>query len=278
MNYRSILVHVDSSERSKARIALAKQLAEAYEAHLTGVFVAPSANIALVGPYPAAAEVYYEIHAEIERDAEAARKVFEQQTLTLRERCEWQQHINQPTDALSLAARYHDLLILGQTEPGKPVNGLPGNLTETVVMGSGRPVLAVPYTGEIGALTRHALVAWNGSREATRALTDALPLLKRAERVTVLTINPKIGPDGHGELPGADIALYLARHGIKVEVARETAFSQDLGECLLNWIADHGVDLLVMGLYGHSRLRELALGGASRTVLQSMTVPVLMSH
>ncbi|GAB3254100.1 universal stress protein [Chitinimonas naiadis] len=278
MSYRNILVHVDSSLRSTARVRFALQLAEAYDAHLTGLFVAPSPNIALVGPYPAAAEVFYSINEEIERDAESARAKFEQITHTYRERSEWQQIISRPVEAINLCARYHDLVILGQTDPGNPVDGLPANLPESVGLASGRPVLMFPYTGDFQAVGKHVVVAWNGSREATRALTDAIPLLRRAEKVTVLTISPEIGPKEHGEQPGADIALFLARHDIKVNVVRETAFSRDIGEVLLSWSADKGVDLIVMGLYGHSRLRELAMGGASRTMLASMTLPVLMSH
>ncbi|HEY9103501.1 universal stress protein [Chitinimonas sp.] len=278
MSYRNILVHVDSGPHVEARVRYALQLADSYNAHLTGVFVATSAYLAPLGPDAAAAEVYYSINQDLEKDAAAARIRFEQWTQAYRERSSWQQHIGLPAAGLSLSARYHDLLVLGQTEPGVPVDGLPVDLVQSVVLGSGRPALVLPYAGEAHLARQHALVAWNGSREATRALTDALPLLRRSAKVTVLTISPDIGPDGHGEQPGADIALYLARHDVKVTVAQDVGIGRDIGASLLSWSADHGVDLIVMGLYGHSRLREFIMGGASRTMLNTMTVPVFMSH
>ncbi|HYU11246.1 MAG TPA: universal stress protein, partial [Stellaceae bacterium] len=115
-------------------------------------------------------------------------------------------------------------------------------------------------------------------REAARAVNDAMPLLAAAEAVTVLTIDPEQGPDGHGEIPGADIALHLARHGVKAQVERTISAGIGVGNMLLSWAADLEADLLVMGAYGHSRVRELLLGGATRTVLTSMTLPVLMAH
>jgi nucleotide-binding universal stress UspA family protein len=122
------------------------------------------------------------------------------------------------------------------------------------------------------------VIAWNSAREAARAVHDAMPLLIAAEAVTVLTIDPREGPQGHGELPGADISLHLARHGVKAQVERTVSADLPVGEVLLSRLADLGADLLVMGAYGHSRMRELLLGGATRSLLQSMTVPVLMSH
>ena len=122
------------------------------------------------------------------------------------------------------------------------------------------------------------LVAWNGSREATRAANDALPILQRADRVVVLAINPGGGIDGHGEVPGADLSLHLARHGVSAEAQQVQAEDMNVGEMLLSRCADEAADLLVMGAYGRSRVRELVLGGATRHVLEHATLPVLMSH
>jgi nucleotide-binding universal stress UspA family protein len=121
-------------------------------------------------------------------------------------------------------------------------------------------------------------VAWNAGREAARAVTDALPLLTRADAVHVVAFNPDKGGADHGDTPGADIGLYLARHGVKVSVAQQQNEELAVGEQILSRAADLSVDLIVMGAYGHSRVRELMLGGATRTLLDSMTVPVLMSH
>jgi len=147
-----------------------------------------------------------------------------------------------------------------------------------VMLSVGRPVLVGPYVGEFKALAEHVLLCWNAAREAARALTDALPLLQRAKKVTILSANPEQTPSGHGEAPGSDIALYLARHGVRAEASRAVSKEVDIGSLILSRAFDVGADMIVMGAYGHSRVREIVLGGATRTVLASMTVPVLMSH
>jgi nucleotide-binding universal stress UspA family protein len=122
------------------------------------------------------------------------------------------------------------------------------------------------------------VVGWDASREAARAVRDALPLLTQAKVVEVVSVNPRPADLGHGDVPGADIALYLARHGVNVEVQRIETRELDVGNALLSHVASEAADLLVMGGYGHARLREIMLGGATRTILHDMTVPVLMSH
>ncbi len=145
-------------------------------------------------------------------------------------------------------------------------------------MTSGRPVLVVPYIGPGKSVATHVLVGWNASREATRAVNDAIPLLQRAKKVTVLAVDPEGGTEGHGEVPSADISLHLARHGIKVEAAQTVTGDIDVGDALLSRASDLGADLIVVGAYGHSRMREFILGGVTRHLLQHMTVPILISH
>ncbi|MFM7611939.1 MAG: universal stress protein, partial [Alphaproteobacteria bacterium] len=151
-------------------------------------------------------------------------------------------------------------------------------LLERVLFDSGRPVLAIPFAGNFKSIGKRVLVGWNASREATRALHDALPLIAKAENTTVFLANPKRGLGAHGEEPGADIARHLARHGLKVEVTKAVAEDVADSALLLNHASDMGADLLVMGAYGHSRLREFILGGVTRSLLREMTVPVLLSH
>ena len=146
------------------------------------------------------------------------------------------------------------------------------------MLSAGRPALVVPDIGAGKTLGRRVMIAWDTGREAARAVNDALPILQQAEAVTVLSVNPRPGIDLHGEEPGADIALHLTRHGVKVEVQRTQVEEINIGDTILSRLADLGSDLLVMGAYGHSRLREVVLGGVTRTLLESMTVPVLMSH
>jgi nucleotide-binding universal stress UspA family protein len=181
------------------------------------------------------------------------------------------------THVVSMHARYADLVVLGQVNPDEPPY-LGHHLPEEVVLSSGRPVLVVPYIGALETIGRCVVVAWDASREAARAVSDAMPILEQASSVIVLSINPKSTPLGHGEVPGADIGAHLARHNVKIEVESVVAGEVSVGNALLSHIADRDADMLVMGAYAHSRVRELVLGGATRTILESMTVPVLMAH
>jgi nucleotide-binding universal stress UspA family protein len=178
----------------------------------------------------------------------------------------------------ALHARYADIAILGQLDPERGEVGLTHPRPEQVAFASGRPVLIVPYAGHFDNIGQRVVIGWNASKESARAVNDAMPLLASADIVTVLTIDPREGPRGHGELPGADISVHLARHGVKVEIERTAAGDLPVGEALLSRAADLGADLMVMGAYGRSRLHELLLGGATRSLLRSMTMPTLISH
>ena len=147
---------------------------------------------------------------------------------------------------------------------------------EAALFGSGRPVLIVPYIQQAGLKLDRVLVCWDGSRTAARATADALPLLAKAETTEVITVTD--GAGDQDEIPGFDIAKHLARHGIKVELKRIVRGDVDVPNIILSHAADTSADLIVMGGYGHSRLREFVLGGATRGLLQSMTVPTFMSH
>jgi nucleotide-binding universal stress UspA family protein len=191
---------------------------------------------------------------------------------------EWRAREGEAGEVAVLHARYADLAIVGQRDPDDEALGSTGDLPERIALAAGRPVLVVPYAGTFAAVGQRVLVAWNAGREATRAVNDALPLLEGAAKVTVLAVNPGGGIHGHGDVPGADIALHLARHGVRAEASALTSGDVDVGALLLSQAADLDADLIVMGAYGHSRLRELVLGGATREILRSMTVPVLLSH
>jgi nucleotide-binding universal stress UspA family protein len=173
--------------------------------------------------------------------------------------------------------RYADLLILGQTEPDSETS-TPGTLPEIVAVSSGRAALIVPCVGVRRRPGKSVMLCWNASRESARAAAEALPFLVSAETVIVLIVETRKFGSGHGPEPGADVATWLARHGAKVTVQRDVAADADVGKVILSRAEDYDSDLIVMGLYGHSRLQEVILGGASRTLLSSMTVPVLMAH
>jgi nucleotide-binding universal stress UspA family protein len=180
---------------------------------------------------------------------------------------------------MALHARYGDLTVVTQVDPERWVTNEAPQMPQQVLMNSGRPLLVLPYAGELSLpLATNVLVGWDASREAARALADALPLLRRAGNVQVAVFEaPQEVEPRHGDLPGADIGQWLARHGVHVDVAR-IATSVPVGEALLSRAADLQADLIVIGGYGHSRWRETMPGGVTRTLLRSSPVPVLMSH
>jgi nucleotide-binding universal stress UspA family protein len=273
MSYKTILVHLDERERRSERLQLGLQLAAGFDAHLVALFALDAAHIPSYA-LAEAASVMGEIEARRRTEAAAAaEREFRQAERRAGVKAEWRLSLGSALSALSVSARYADLVIAGQPEPG---DALAMAFAGELVLSVGRPVLFVPYAGRFSALGRRVLIAWNGSREAARAVSDALPLLARAESVELVAFDPR--PGEHGELPAADIALYLARHGAKATAARQSAPQIDIGSQILSRAADTSADLIVMGGYGHSRLRELVLGGVTRSMLEAMTVPVLMSH
>jgi nucleotide-binding universal stress UspA family protein len=173
-------------------------------------------------------------------------------------------------------ARYFDAVVLEQPNPEGPDTS---DVIEAVLLGSGRPVLVVPYihVPHVSPQLRTVLVAWNEGRPAARAIADALPLLQMADRVEVVTVSDP-NPRGSWHASADMMAQHLAQHGIKAEMKALARGSVDIGNTLVSYAADVSADLIVMGAYGHSRLREIVLGGTTRTILQSMTIPVLMAH
>ena len=273
MGYKTLLVHLDERPRRRERLQLGLQLAGRFDAHLVGLFAMQSARVPSYALAEAGA-VIEEIETRRRREAaRAAEDEFREAQRRAAAKAEWRLSLDDPLAAVRLSARYADLVIAGQPDPEDAVSM---DFAGEVVLSAGRPVLFVPYAGHFLDAGKRVLVAWNGSREATRAVTDALPFLARAEAVEVVAFDPREGE--HGEVAGADLALYLARHGVKASAARQSAPDVDIGAQLLSRAADTSADLIVMGGYGHSRLRELVLGGATRTLLESMTVPVLMAH
>ena len=277
MKLCDILVHLDASPRARIRLDLAVALARQHRAHLTALHVI---DVAL--PVMAMGDGGGAVIAELmEQMRQTALKAGAQLQAAFQEAIrregimgEWRQVEGSAAELVALHGRYADLLVLGQDDPESDHAGL----LEAVLFASGRPVLAIPFAGTFPQIGRRVLVGWNASREASRAVHDALPLLAKAESACVFLANPKRGLGAHGEEPGADIARHLARHGLKVEVAKAVADDVADSALLLNHASDMGADLLVMGAYGHSRLREFILGGVTRSLLREMTVPVLLSH
>ncbi|RJG14955.1 universal stress protein [Massilia cavernae] len=278
MSYKTILVHADSSRHADERIRVAARLAMAEGAHLVG------AAMTGVSRY-----LYQESSIDLARTAVAMHMdaLYQRATVSLERfealageigvpTCERRMVDDEPEGGLALQARYADVVVVSQTDPQDPAARITPALPEYVMLNSARPVLIVPYAGTFPRLGEQVLVGWDASAQATRAVTNAIPLLKRARNVTIAVFNPNPF-DAHGEQPGADIALYLARHGVNIEVSLQQT-GLDPGNAMLSMAADRQCDLVVMGGYGHTRFREMLLGGVTSTVLGSMTVPVLMSH
>ncbi len=279
MSYKTILVHVDQSRHAATRMKIAAELAVAQNAHLVGTamsgisryvyqdYALGGAGAIIAGQIDALYKSGTAALEEFEKIAQSAGVLsFEKRMVD-----------DEPEGGLALQARYSDLVIVSQTDQEDAFARLFPDLPEYVTLNCARPVLIVPYAGRFESIASRAVIAWDGSMEATRAVTNALPLLRHAKNVTLAVFNSSTRYDVHGEQPGSDIALFLTRHGVKVEVLNQVT-NIDAGNALLSLCSDVGADLIVMGCYGHTRFRELLLGGVTKTVLETMTVPVLMSH
>ena len=274
MTYKDILVHVDDCPRAQVRLGLASGIAARFQSHLIAL------NVRDQGLLPS--HVTAQFGGDLNQiraagDAEVAGRVeamVAAQDTPIGVTREWRDVTGPLCDTVALHARYADLVVIGQAEPESDSP----RLADELIMAVGRPVLVVPYAGRFPTLGRRVMVAWNGGREATRAVHDAMPLLIGAQRVHVLAINPGHGMAGHGDIPGADICLHLSRHGVNAVCEHVASDDLNVGEMLQSRAADEDVDLMVMGGYGRSRLREMVLGGATRHMLDSMPVPVLFSH
>ncbi len=277
MAIKDLLVYADDSAAVSERLDVAAKLAQSHDAHLTGLYVIPPPYFPVYAEIQVPMEVLQEQTEIAQANAKKAENIF----TTIAEKhdieTEWRCDEGDLLSTLNMHARYVDLVVLGQDNPDE-AHYVPAGIPDKVILGCGRPVLFIPYIDPPAAVGQHVLIAWNGKREAARAVNDAIPLLTKAKEVKVLAVNPKSGPDAHGEIPSADICLHLARHGVNVEAMQITAKEIDVGNILLSSAADTGADLIVMGGYGHTRLWEVVLSGATRHLLKHMTVPVLMSH
>jgi nucleotide-binding universal stress UspA family protein len=280
MTYRSLLVHLDDGERCTARLDLAIGLARRFEAHLAGL--APTGRLPWSGTNGAGllgVEVVALALAQLRQRAEDRAQRF-------RERCRigalksFEVVVDEADDAASTVHHGHcsDLIVLGQADPAASDPSYARSTVEQVVLHSARPTLIVPSVGPVDSVGQTVLVAWDDSREAARALADAMPLLCQAREVHLVHCETPPGPAATQppQRLGA-VQQWLAWHGVDAQV-RQVATDRDVGNALLSHAADLGADLIVMGAYGHARWTERVLGGATRTLLTTMTLPVLMSH
>jgi nucleotide-binding universal stress UspA family protein len=273
---KDLIVNLGLGERDPAG-DYAVSIAQSFDAHVLGIALAyePVIPGSVMGGIPPEfletqrAESEATARKAIARFEEAAKRAgisYESRLLSA--------SVSGAADQIGRLARRFDFAVVGQPRRDQ---GMPEEvLDEGVLFDSGRPVVFVPFIQKEGLKLDHVMVCWDGGRAATRAVGDAMPFLEKAKHVDVVIVAAEAAKSG--EVPGADLGQHLARHGIKVEVKRITSPDIDVASTILSYAADAGSDLIVMGGYGHSRLREFVLGGVTHAMLDSMTVPVLMSH
>jgi nucleotide-binding universal stress UspA family protein len=280
MSYRSLLVLLDHTASCVARSAYAMKLAKGLDCHLVGLAPTdlidlPATPIAAASLNECAALVWDALRDQAERAADQFRDGCHAAGVK-----SFEAVIDEAGKVESLVrhARCSDLTVLTQADPSTPHYVATKDLVESVVLHSARPTLVLPYAGHFDSIGSRAMVAWDDSREAARAVSDALPLLQRAKRVEVVTWNESAGVENTSLRPQLDaLHQWLMWHGVSAQLQVES-FTEGIAEAMLSHAADTNADLIVMGAYGHARWAERVLGGATRGLLASMTVPVLMSH
>ncbi|WP_417669865.1 universal stress protein [Roseibium sp.] len=281
MSFKTILAVTEFAGDAMERLKHAAALAGREDAHLAVLLVGEAPNLPFYG-YGGAGytRVWVEEGETRAESLKAARDEIE--AMLAAEGISFDVRAHQAIVARedNLVARhaiYADLTIILRSGEGS-LNTVERQAIDGAVFDSGRPVLYMPRPSDHADIGRHVLVAWNSRAEAAEAVSDAMPFLTGAERVTLVMVDPVRGPDDHGDDPGADMALVLARHGIKVEVRVAPSNGRLISEVIADEAAALGVDLIVMGAYGHSRVRETILGGTTREMLEGTQVPLFLAH
>lgn len=280
MSYKTILVSLNEVGRLSELVAAAVTLARETGAHVSGLYVVPAVQVYPSVGFEAAPQVFEGNRSFFKDNGARVKQAFEEAM-----RREGLSHDFHQVDARTpviadevvAAGRVADLVVVSATNP-EEITGVERDFVEQSVMALGRPVIVLPYKGKAAISLSEVIVGWDGGREAARATFDALPLLKKADRVRIVRIDPQKDPSLRGSVAGADLAEALARHGVTAEAQGYPTDGQDEGQALMRCAEDAGAGLIVMGAYGHSRLAEFIFGGATRFVLNRLVCPVLMSH
>lgn len=276
--YKDLLAVVNGSATDDAVLTLTAQLAESQDAHVSVLVTAPLLMPIGYEMGAVPAEIYGQLHdaerARASRTAQHARERLAAAPIS------WEVRVVEtymvPASRVAVLHAHHtDLSVIAASHGS---DDKAPDLFPDLLLGSGRPVLVVPpqYVPRSGR--RYAVVAWQPTREAARAVHDALPLLQEAEQIDVLVVDPQVDATHHGPLPGADIAAHLARHGLIVNVVAIASMGASTSQAILRFVVESGAELLVAGGYSHSRWRERVLGGVTRSLLEQAPVPVLFSH
>jgi len=284
---KDLLVYVDQTEAAFVRLRLAADLAHRHSSRLTALYVKEfnraqieAQNTEELGLASAAqsCRLNQRIENSIEETAERLRSALENSGLERGIEIEWRCLEGIASVVVPQHARYAGLCILGQDLPAY-VNSAGYSFSEQLLFITGRPVLFVPALGSFETLGRHILVAWNSSRASARSINDALPIIERAERTTVVTVNPKEFIDRHGALPPDRMVAHLRRHNAKVDSIRLVDVrAGSIADALQAEAHKVGADMIVAGAFGHPKLWEKLLGGVTRDLLAGMSLPLMMSH
>jgi nucleotide-binding universal stress UspA family protein len=276
MAYKTILVCLNEIERLPQLISVARDLGVRFNAHVSGLYVIPAIQVYPSDGYGGAANFFDGTRVYFQNHLAKVKEAFE--TAMQMDKLSYETHVVDsalPSIANEMIdnCRNVDLVVISNTDRDKS-GEVESDFVETFVLAAGRPVLILPYKGEVKLKTDQIMVGWNDSRESSRAVFDALPFLQKAKLTRLVTVDVPAG----GKLPAASIAEALDRHGVKTEITDVVSDGMSVGETLLRAANDHGADLIVLGAYGHSRFSEMVFGGATRHILRNLDRPILMSH
>jgi nucleotide-binding universal stress UspA family protein len=276
MAYKTILLCLNEIARLPQLIAVARQLGTTFNAHVSGLYVIPGVTVYPAAGYGAGPDIFDGHRIFFQKHLPKVQETFE--TAMKQDKLSFDTHVVDsalPLIANELIDNCHDadLVVISNTNHDD-TDGVEYDFVERFVLAAGRPVLVLPYKGEVKLKTDQITVGWNDSRESSRAVFDALPFLQKSKLTRLVTVD--VAP--RGTLPAAGIAETLDRHGVKTEVTNVSSDGMTTGETLLRAANDYGADLLVMGAYGHSRFTEMIFGGATRHIIRSLDRPILMSH
>lgn len=270
MGYKTILVHLGPDAESDRRMATAVDFARRQEARLRGCYAVMPSDVP--GIHPGA--TLTDVQQTAAGVAAPVRERFEASCAREGVPCDWLLDVGDPGERLALHGRYADAVLISQDRPKGVFEDYRVDLPEFLPFACSSPVIILPRGRDVVIDPAHVVIAWKSSKEAAGAVRDALPLLKEAAQVTVVTVKPP----GEREVEGAGISRYLAEHGVQVDLHVVTATDHAVGQTILAEAAGLGAGLIVMGVYGHNRLRSRILGGVSKHVLDHSPVPLLVTH
>ncbi|WP_119390798.1 universal stress protein [Taklimakanibacter lacteus] len=279
MSYKTILVSLNDLGRNQAVLESAAGMARAFDAHLQGIYVIPAIEVcAGIGFEPIIFEGNRELFANSEKSVRAE---FDKARLDNGIRGDITVIDSTSPDITGRVidcARRADIAIVSQPPDETSLSVVGRSFVERILLSTGRPTLVLPRNGRTSLAADLVVMGWSGTREATRAAFDSVPLLQRAKKVEIVWVDPEKEYPHPGSSPGSELAAALSRHGVNAEIEPVSTGGREAGETLLTVVADSAAELLVMGAYGHSRLSEMVLGGATKSVLKGMKCPVFFSH